>query len=395
MSEFVEGNFEDKYNATNPVSRYLMQRYLRNFKSLIKNVKQQNNILAICEIGCGEGELLKILRKYFPKAKIYACDLSANEIAKAKKNCRGLNIHFSQQDAQKLPQYSDKQFDLVIACEVLEHFPHPEQAIKQIQRVGAQAIVSVPLEPLWRILYVLRLKYVLALGNTPGHLNHWSPRSFKKLLSLFFISIKSTVFPLPWQMYHLNLEANYSQEGQGILSPFLRQQRYLQASKHIHATDAVLDLGCGSGRLKEYLHPDTQYFGLDTEKCWNGNQPHLFVNKVEDPLPSVLRKKTFTFVSALAILEHLKQPIDLFVTASKVLPVGGKLVLTTPHPIGRKIHDWGAKLGLFSREASEEHEKFLDRVDMMKIAHRVGFKMIFYRRFLFGMNQIAVFQYIR
>jgi hypothetical protein len=39
-------------------------------------------------------------------------------------------------------------------------------------------LVSVPREPLWRMLNMARGAYWPALGNTPGHLNHWSRRSF-------------------------------------------------------------------------------------------------------------------------------------------------------------------------------------------------------------------------
>lgn len=200
MSDFVEGNFEDKYNAGNPISRFLMQRFLQSFRSLLTNVKQTNDVKTICEVGCGEGELLKILREHFPKAKIYACDLSPNEIKKAKQNCAGLNIHFSVQDVQMLT-YKDKQFDLVVACEVLEHIPDPNKAISEIQRTGSLAIVSIPIEPLWRVLNVLRLKYLKDLGNTPGHLNHWSRSQFQTFLK----NMSYQYFPisgvLPWQMY--------------------------------------------------------------------------------------------------------------------------------------------------------------------------------------------------
>jgi len=61
------------------------------------------------------------------------------------------------------------------------------------------AIVSVPREPLWRALNLARLKYVGALGNTAGHLNHWSRRSFVDFLERRFdvVEVRS---PIPWTM---------------------------------------------------------------------------------------------------------------------------------------------------------------------------------------------------
>jgi hypothetical protein len=59
--------------------------------------------------------------------------------------------------------------------------------------------VSVPREPLWRALNLARLKYVGALGNTPGHLNHWSRRRFVEFLErrLQVVEVRS---PMPWTM---------------------------------------------------------------------------------------------------------------------------------------------------------------------------------------------------
>lgn len=88
----------------------------------------------------------------------------------------------------------------------------------------------------------------------------------------------------------------------------------------------------------------------------------------------------------------MKQPEELFSTVAQILPAGGKLILTTPHPLGRKIHDIGARFGFFSKAASEEHEKFLNKDDMVKIAQATGFSLLHYKRFLFGVNQVGVFE---
>ena len=64
---------------------------------------------------------------------------------------------------------------------------------------GPWAIVSVPREPLWRALNLGRLKYLRDLGNTPGHLQHWSRRSFLSFLErrLEVVAVRS---PVPWTM---------------------------------------------------------------------------------------------------------------------------------------------------------------------------------------------------
>ena len=60
-------------------------------------------------------------------------------------------------------------------------------------------IASVPREPLWRILNVARGRYWLELGNTPGHLQHWSGSTFTALLAERF-ELVEVRYPLPWTM---------------------------------------------------------------------------------------------------------------------------------------------------------------------------------------------------
>ena len=87
-----------------------------------------------------------------------------------------------------------------MCCEVLEHLPDPDAGLATIARLANPwAIVSVPREPLWRALNVARFKYLGELGNTPGHLNHWSRRSFITFLE-GQLEVTEVTAPLPWTM---------------------------------------------------------------------------------------------------------------------------------------------------------------------------------------------------
>ena len=88
----------------------------------------------------------------------------------------------------------------MVCCEVLEHLEQPELALKTLKRVtGRYLILSVPREPLWCAMNLARAKYISRLGNTPGHIQHWSKRGFIRLVSKCFdvLEVKS---PLPWTM---------------------------------------------------------------------------------------------------------------------------------------------------------------------------------------------------
>ena len=109
------------------------------------------------------------------------------------------NLEFRTLVPGKL-DFADDEFELVAATEVLEHVPDPEQTVSEMVRVaGRHVLVSVPREPLWRGLNVARGAYLRDLGNTPGHVNHWSKRQFVSLLA-HHGEVLEARSPFPWTM---------------------------------------------------------------------------------------------------------------------------------------------------------------------------------------------------
>ena len=85
-----------------------------------------------------------------------------------------------------------------IILEVLEHVGEPDLVLREAYRVTSKYLLaSVPNEPWWRIGNLARLKYIRDLGNTPEHINHWSVRSFKTLISEYFRILKVET-PVLW-----------------------------------------------------------------------------------------------------------------------------------------------------------------------------------------------------
>jgi hypothetical protein len=91
-------------------------------------------------------------------------------------------------------------FDLVLGIEVLEHVPDPTAALAELERVSrGRLILSVPREPIWRFANMARGKYLANLGNTPGHIQHWSRRSFAELVGSRLEVVRVST-PFPWTM---------------------------------------------------------------------------------------------------------------------------------------------------------------------------------------------------
>lgn len=196
----VYGNYEDKYNARNPISKFLVRGFLSAFDSFLHSLPARN-IASACEVGCAEGELLKHIHSALPDSRLSATDISEEEIEKARKNCSALPVTFSVQNAEALQIYQDASFDLVVCCEVLEHLTDPVRGLNELHRISSKyVLVSVPNEPVWKTLNILRGKYIKSLGNTPGHLNHWNVFQFPHFLGRAGFTLLKKKYPFPWQM---------------------------------------------------------------------------------------------------------------------------------------------------------------------------------------------------
>jgi 2-polyprenyl-3-methyl-5-hydroxy-6-metoxy-1,4-benzoquinol methylase len=117
---------------------------------------------------------------------------------------RAPNLEYMVNKAENLP-FGDDEFEVATAIEVLEHVPEPEQTLAEMARVASKwLLVSVPREPLWRGLNMARGAYVKDLGNTPGHVNHWSKRAFVSLCSRHGEVVEARS-PFPWTMLLVRL----------------------------------------------------------------------------------------------------------------------------------------------------------------------------------------------
>lgn len=86
----------------------------------------------VLELACGTGQLSVPLS---PCVRSWeATDFSAEMIRQAKKQVYSSRLHFSVQDATKLP-YGPESFDAVVISNALHVMPHPEKALAEAWRV--------------------------------------------------------------------------------------------------------------------------------------------------------------------------------------------------------------------------------------------------------------------
>jgi 2-polyprenyl-3-methyl-5-hydroxy-6-metoxy-1,4-benzoquinol methylase len=189
------GNHYPKYTARNPIARRLVDGFL----AALANLARRSGGREVHEVGCGEGFLSTMLAQ--SGFAVRGSDLSPAAVALARRRAAGLGlpVAFRTADLHELTPATDGA-ELVVCCEVLEHLTDPARALGVLARLAQpHLIVSVPREPLWRMLNLARCRYWRALGNTPGHVQHWSASSFLALLELR-VEVREVRTPLPWTM---------------------------------------------------------------------------------------------------------------------------------------------------------------------------------------------------
>jgi 2-polyprenyl-3-methyl-5-hydroxy-6-metoxy-1,4-benzoquinol methylase len=201
-AEVPTGNTYDKYGSSNP----LVRRLMTGFDSALDELWELAAPESVLDVGCGEGVLTLRWADRLADGRIVGIDLDDPGLrAEWRKRTRP-NLEFRAEEASRL-SFGDGEFDMAAAIEVLEHVPEPHATLAEMARVARRwLLVSVPREPLWRGLNVARGAYLRDLGNTPGHLNHWSKRAFVSLLSRYG-KVEEARSPLPWTMALVRVHA--------------------------------------------------------------------------------------------------------------------------------------------------------------------------------------------
>ena len=197
----VTGNTYDKYGSTNPVVRRLMA----GFEGTLDELFTQADPQSLLDVGCGEGVLThQWAQRLGDERRVVGIDLDDPALHAEWAKRTAPNLEYRVMKAENLP-FADGEFDAATAIEVLEHVPDAEHTVAEMARVAKRwLLVSVPREPLWRGLNMARGAYWKDLGNTPGHVNHWSKRSFVALLSRHGDVVQARS-PFPWTMLLVRL----------------------------------------------------------------------------------------------------------------------------------------------------------------------------------------------
>jgi 2-polyprenyl-3-methyl-5-hydroxy-6-metoxy-1,4-benzoquinol methylase len=167
-----------KYSNQNPMHRLALGRFFDRIAAELITLQPET----VLEFGCGEGLFLKEVHERGVDFSEYV-GLDLREDALATAGSMFPKGRFERADLFRWPA-PEKGFDLVIASQVLEHLPDPQLALERlVELCSGQLLLTVPLEPWFRFLNLIRGRDLRRLGNHPEHVNLWTFSRFRDFVA--------------------------------------------------------------------------------------------------------------------------------------------------------------------------------------------------------------------
>ena len=139
-------------------------------------------------------------------------------------------------------------------------------------------------------------------------------------------------------------------------------------SSYIKSGQVHIDLGCGDAAVLK-ASPCKEKFGLDS----------LYSDDIKDKLD--FSDNYADYITMVAFIEHLDDPVCLVRECRRILKPGGKLILTTPLKESENF------LKLWHKDIKSEHKRYFDKASLEKLLLPF-FKIDIYKKYF--LNQLIV-----
>jgi SAM-dependent methyltransferase/glycosyltransferase involved in cell wall biosynthesis len=268
----------------------------------------------VLDVGCNSGELIKYLKDK-KNCDVTGVDVSAPMVEKCK--AKGLNVLLC--DADRLP-FENGIFDVVVLCEVLEHFHDPVTYLKEIKRVlkpSGFLIGTCPHANLERYIW----------SDQRLHHQYYTEEGIKRDFDQVFD--KHYLRVLTGAQFNMGMATSFLANepaeilfkcGESTLQPW---ETILKESKSLRAWFGWTQLsGDVYYRMRGYAdkmrdngldiaYEDFEYNGSEFQMQWQGSIRNRFVmNKLEDIL-KIADLSVWQLVANMSCLAFLRCAKDL------------------------------------------------------------------------------------
>lgn len=155
---------------------------------------------SVCEVGCGTGEVLRLLQKGLPAdGTLWGYEISPQAFERCQ-NKANEHLHFTLADIQ---QETGVHFDLILLMDVLEHLEDYFSLLRNLQPKSRYKVIQLPLDI--SVRSVLR-REIIQYRERYGHLHYFTKEIALQMLKDLGYHIldycysgqATDTIPLPW-----------------------------------------------------------------------------------------------------------------------------------------------------------------------------------------------------
>jgi 2-polyprenyl-3-methyl-5-hydroxy-6-metoxy-1,4-benzoquinol methylase len=162
---------------------YVNARYIKHIM-LLKKVLQEKNIskskkLNLLDIGCGDGVLLFLIKKYLAEYQFNFYGIDLSEIALETAKDKIIDGDFSKSEVYET-DFQDDFFDIVLSSDVIEHVNFPDKMLQEAKRIAKTNAIIIFGTPIRYTEYPL----------DKMHVREFFPEEFKKIIEKYFNHVK-------------------------------------------------------------------------------------------------------------------------------------------------------------------------------------------------------------
>ena len=198
------------FSMNNPVRAFIQEKIeIKNLSKLSSRSNQER----VLEIGCGNGNGIKLIKKYFSPKEIYGMDLDQRMIDLAIKRIDDKSVKLKVGDVSRLP-YDDNTFDAIFDFGVIHHVPNWKDVVSELYRVlkpGGEIIMEDLSIETFETVFGRVMRSILKHPYDKMYKRQELADEFKKVG--FLVSKEKVFFPLQTIKYFTMLASKPTQYG--------------------------------------------------------------------------------------------------------------------------------------------------------------------------------------